>query len=106
MNTPFFDRLILNGTPGEVLRLADGHRLTLTTRAGSPDGVDEVYLWSGLDAPEGDGWELEDARELWLTAGDSGHDSGRLFYEVPVVDVRALIEEHGGEHADQTDPDA
>jgi hypothetical protein len=68
--------------------------------------VAAVYLWPGLDAPEGDGWENEDQWELWLTAGDSDQADGRLFYEVPVVDVRALIEEHGGEHTDQTHPDA
>jgi hypothetical protein len=108
MDTPLFDRIARDGTAGRnaYLRLADGHGLTLSTPPGSPYGVGEVYLWPGLNAPEGDGWAVEDHVELWLTSGDDGPDEGRLFYEVPVADVRALIEEHGGEHSDQTHPDA
>ena len=62
MDTPLFDRIAQDGTESQYLRLADGHGLTLATRPGSPDGVDEVYLWAGLDAPEGDGWEQRGPR--------------------------------------------
>ncbi|WP_225846931.1 hypothetical protein [Streptomyces sp. HPF1205] len=54
--------------------------------------------------PDGDGWQIEDHVELWLTSGDSGQEEGRPFYEVPTADVRALIQEHGGEHTDQACP--
>ncbi|BBA98321.1 hypothetical protein RVR_4460 [Actinacidiphila reveromycinica] len=104
MSTSIFDRIATDGTTGgshDIVRMADGQRITLTTRPGSPFGIDEVFLWPGVDAPCNDGWQNEDSVELWLTAGDTGQDAGRLFYEVPVEDVRALIEEHGGEHADQ-----
>ncbi|MET9321958.1 hypothetical protein ABZX75_17450 [Streptomyces sp. NPDC003038] len=104
MSTSIFDRIATDGTGDghAVIRMADGHRITLTTRPGSPFGIDEAFLWPGVDAPCNDSWANEDSVELWLTAGDTGQDGGRLFYEVPVEDVRALIEEHGGEHADQS----
>ncbi|MGJ3558937.1 hypothetical protein ACR6C2_08130 [Streptomyces sp. INA 01156] len=44
---------------------------------------------------------MEDGWEAVLTAGDAPVD-GRYFYDVPAGDVRRLIEEHGGEHADQS----
>ncbi|MFH8771971.1 hypothetical protein [Streptomyces sp. NPDC017958] len=101
---PLFDAFTTKGTDGvhQILRLADDTRITLTTRPGSPGGIDEVFLWPGLDVPDGDGWNNEDSWELQLTAGDTGQEKGRLFYEVPVNDVRALIARHGGEHPDQT----
>lgn len=104
MRTSILDRIVTDGTGGnhDIIRMADGQRITLTTRPGSPFGIDEVFLWPGVDAPCNDGWANEDSTELWLTAGDTGECTGRLFYEIPVEDVRALIEEHGGEHADQT----
>ncbi|MGW7407365.1 hypothetical protein ACWGI9_27225 [Streptomyces sp. NPDC054833] len=102
--SPVFNGFAANGTGGQhrILRLADDHRITLTTRPGSPHGIDEVFLWPGLDAPTGDGWNNEDHVELWLTAGNTGREKGRLFYEVPAGDVRALIAEHGGEHPEQS----
>ncbi|MFD5404468.1 hypothetical protein [Streptomyces griseorubiginosus] len=59
-----------------------------------------MFLWPGLDAPDGDGSNNEDPVELWLTAGDTGQEKGRLFLEVPTNDVRALIARHGGEHTE------
>jgi hypothetical protein len=108
MSTSIFDRIATDGTGDShrIIRMADGQRITLTTRPGSPFGIDEVFLWPGVDVPCNDGWENEDSVELWLTSGDTGQDAGRLFYEVPVEDVRLLIEEHGGEHADQSDATA
>ncbi|MEU2757307.1 hypothetical protein [Streptomyces albidoflavus] len=41
----------------------------------------------GLDAPGAEAWENQNDWEIWL--------------EVPVQAVRELIEEHGGEHAEQ-----
>ncbi|MGW6460141.1 hypothetical protein ACWF94_30135 [Streptomyces sp. NPDC055078] len=102
MSTSILNRIVIDGTGGDIIRMADGQRITLTTRPGSPLGIDEVFLWPGVDAPCNDSWANEDSIELWLTVGDTGQEAGRLFYEVPVEDVRALIEEHGGEHADQT----
>lgn len=101
MDTPIFDRTVQTGTESCYLRLADGHSITLVTHAGAPHGIDEVYLWPGLD-PEGDAWAYGDSWGLWLI----GETEGQLHYEVPVGDVRALIVEHGGEHSDQIHPNA
>ncbi|MGW4731795.1 hypothetical protein ACWEQC_21975 [Streptomyces shenzhenensis] len=58
-------------------------------------------------------YELAGLRASFVTAGitpEPQHDrapgeggGGRLFLEVPVEAVRALIEEHGGEHTEQDD---
>ncbi|MER6559758.1 hypothetical protein ABT300_18890 [Streptomyces sp. NPDC001027] len=122
MSTAILDRLAAVGTgdrPSRI-RLADGK--TITVHAGpyatclpcpgasGPYGAPrdyagpythlEVYLDEGITPGHGEGWELEDSWEMHLTSGDEPV-KGRLIYEVPVEDVRALIEEHGGEHAEQ-----
>ncbi|MGW3445642.1 hypothetical protein [Streptomyces sp. NPDC001076] len=123
MSTARLDHFAATGT-GETfssIHLADGKRITVQAGPGAyclpcpkggsgPHSVPkdyagpythlEVYLDEGVEPGDGDGWELEDSIELWLTSGDEPV-KGRLFYEVPVEDVRALIEEHGGERAEQ-----
>ncbi|KPC74320.1 hypothetical protein ADL27_50555, partial [Streptomyces sp. NRRL F-6602] len=94
------DTLAASGTNRvfERVRLADGRTLTLKIQAGSAT-AEEVFLFDGLDAPETEAWENQDDWEIWLTGGRL--DDGPLYLEVPVQAVRALIEEHGGEHAEQ-----
>ena len=101
MAPPRLDHLTANGTDGINRRifLADGTGLSVKGTPGVTQ-FEEVYLAEGLDAPDSEAWELEDDIELWLTSGDEP-DRGRLFYDVPVSAVRALIEEHGGEGAEQ-----
>ncbi|MGW1659108.1 hypothetical protein [Streptomyces atratus] len=123
MNTTRLDHAAAHGT-GRIpssIRLADGKTITVQAGPGAecmpfanggngPHSVPsdyagpythlEVYLFEGVDPTDSDGWDAEDSVELWLTSGDEP-DAGRLFYEVPVEDVRALIEEHGGEHPEQ-----
>ncbi|MET9083687.1 hypothetical protein ABZX77_17630 [Streptomyces sp. NPDC004237] len=124
MSTSRLDHFAAHGTgvTFESIRLADGK--TITVQAGSnaqclpsPNGGSgphsvprdytgpythlEVYLGEGIDPGDGNGWDEEDSTELWLTSPSGTPDNGRLFYGVPVEDVRALIEEHGGEHAEQ-----
>ncbi|MEU2380393.1 hypothetical protein [Streptomyces misionensis] len=98
--TPRLDSLAAGGTNGafERIRLADGHTLTLKTQAGSAT-AEEVFLFGGLDAPDTEAWADQDDWEAWLTGGSL--DDGPLYLEVPVQAVRELIEQHGGEHADQ-----
>ncbi|WP_405893774.1 hypothetical protein OG272_15985 [Streptomyces sp. NBC_00104] len=103
MTATHFDGFLTDGT-NDVhynLRLADGQVISIKAAPGASE-VD-VYLPNEIATPAGDAWELEDNWEAWLTAGDDPVD-GRHFYEIPVVDVRKLIEKHGGEHADQSDP--
>lgn len=102
MTTNRLDRLAATGTSGRI-HLADGHRITVTDFDAGAAEFREVFLFPGLDAPDGDAWEREDAWEEWLTGGELGAGGGRLFLEVPVEAVRALIEEHGGEHPEQDD---
>lgn len=122
MSTTRLDHFAAYGT-GETfssIHLADGKRITVQAGPGAsclpcpgnsgPYGKPrdyagpythlEVYLDEGVEPTDSDGWELEGAIELWLTSGDEPV-KGRLFYEVPVEDVRALIEEHGGERPQQ-----
>lgn len=74
-----------------LITLADGHHITVSGQAGADD-FDEVFLHPGLNAD----WDhTEDRWELHLAGGGELLD-GRLFLEVPVEDVRALIAEHGG----------
>lgn len=74
-----------------LLALPDGHRITVSGQPGS-DIFDEVFLHPGLHAD----WDhAEDSAELFLS-GDPNLAKGRLFLDVPVVDVQALIDEHGG----------
>ncbi|MEU0287489.1 hypothetical protein [Streptomyces sp. NPDC006147] len=97
MSTARFDRLIAQGTDGAI-RLADGHTISVITAAGA-DAV-AVYLWPGLSAPDGSGWEDEDPAEVFLTGGNM---DGRYCCDVPVQAVRDLIEQHGGEAAAAAD---
>jgi hypothetical protein len=107
MATTLLDEYVTNGTGDDdfrQIRLGDGHRISITT-PGDPDHIPEVYLFPGLKAPAGDAWDREAFAELGDTAGDQKAAEGSLFTDVPVDAVRALIEEHGGEHADQDDAD-
>jgi hypothetical protein len=98
---PLLDHLTATGTDGscEVIRLADGHFLSLMTGPGA-ETAEEVFLYPGLIAPDTEAWEREDQWEGWLTGGDFG--DGRLYVEVPVAAVRELIVQHGGQHTDQS----
>ncbi|MFE2424992.1 hypothetical protein [Streptomyces hokutonensis] len=119
MSTPRFDQVAATGTAAApvTIRLADGLSVMVSAGPGvaclpcpgsggqpadyaGPYTHLEVYLPEGVEPGDGDGWLEEDSWELLLTEGDEP-DDGRLFYEVPVEDVRALIEEHGGEHPEQ-----
>ncbi|MBO8190073.1 hypothetical protein [Streptomyces spirodelae] len=99
--TPRLDHFTANGTGGRNPRvlLADGNWLRVQGEPGAAE-FQEVYLAEGLDAPDEQWEELEDHIELWLISGEELIE-GRLFYDVPVAAVRALIEEHGGERAEQ-----
>lgn len=102
MTATLFDGFLADGTNGVYynLRLADGQIISIRANPGA-DEV-SVYLPDAIETPDGDGWELEDHVEAWLTSGDDPVD-GRYFYDVPAADVRQLIEEHGGEHANQNE---
>lgn len=95
MNTERLDSLIAEGTHHTFrpVLLHDGHALSVCIERGS-DTVATVCLWLGLDAPDGEAWEKEDHHEAFLTGDDT---SGRDFLDVPVRDLRSLIEQHGGE---------
>ncbi|UQI49793.1 hypothetical protein M1P56_35925 (plasmid) [Streptomyces sp. HU2014] len=98
-STPRLDSLTAGGTdrvPARI-RLADDNLLTVMTRPGA-DLAEEVFLFPGLTAPDTQAWENEDSIELFLT---DNVDSGTLFLDVPVQAIRALIEQHSGEHEDQ-----
>ncbi|MFJ3914341.1 hypothetical protein [Streptomyces vinaceus] len=100
MTTARLNHIAAAGTEGGYrrIRFADGCMITVETQ---PDATEftEVALWPGLTAPATDAWANEDQWELYLT---NQHGEGRsLFLDVPVDAVRELIEEHGGEHADQ-----
>ncbi|QNT94898.1 hypothetical protein HEP81_04625 [Streptomyces griseofuscus] len=103
MTATHFEQFLTDGT-NDVhynLRLADGQVISI--KAASCAATVDVYLPNEIGTPDGESWELEDPWEAWLTAGDEPVD-GRYFYEVAVAKVRTLIEEHGGEHADQSAP--
>ncbi|MYR63882.1 hypothetical protein GTY54_49345 [Streptomyces sp. SID625] len=103
MTATLFDGFLADGTDGTHynLRLADAQIISIKATPGA--ATVDVYLPDEISTPDGDAWELEDHWEAWLTAGDEPVD-GRYFYEVPAAGVRQLIEEHGGEHADQSAP--
>ncbi|MGW2109919.1 hypothetical protein [Streptomyces sp. NPDC001948] len=103
-STPRLDSLTAGGTNDAFggIRLADGHVLTLKTRPGA-ETAEEVFLYSGLTAPDTEAWENEDQWEEWLTGGDFG--SGALYLNVPVSAVCDLISQHGGEHQNQESGD-
>ncbi|MEU1312604.1 hypothetical protein ABZ419_27445 [Streptomyces cinnamoneus] len=97
--TPRLDSLTASGTdrvPARI-RLADDTVLTVMTRPGA-DLAEEVFLFPGLTAPDTEAWENEDSVELFLT---NSVGAGTLFLDVPVQAIRALIEQHSGEHEDQ-----
>ncbi|MFF9070522.1 hypothetical protein ACF09E_34770 [Streptomyces sp. NPDC014891] len=100
MTTARLNRIAAAGTEGGYrrIRFADGCMITVEAQ---PDATEftEVALWPGLTAPSTDAWAKEDQWGLNLT--DQDGEGRSLFLEVPVDAVRALIEEHGGEHADQ-----
>jgi hypothetical protein len=98
--TARLDQLAVNGTANVFarIRLADGTALSLKIRPGA-DTADEVFPLPGLDVPDTEAWENEDCLEGWLTGGDLDDDP--LYLDVPVQAVRDLIEQHGGEHAEQ-----
>ncbi|MER6367376.1 hypothetical protein ABT255_03170 [Streptomyces mirabilis] len=101
--TSHFEQFLTDGT-NDVhynLRLADGQIISI--KAASCAATVDVYLPDEIGTPDGESWQLEDHWEAWLTTGDDPVD-GRYFYEVQRADVRKLIKEHGGEHADQSDP--
>ncbi|MCX4458540.1 hypothetical protein OOK58_42260 [Streptomyces sp. NBC_01728] len=103
MSASHFEQFLTDGT-NDVhynLRLADGQIISI--KAASCAATVDVYLPDEIGTPDDDSWELEDHWEAWLTDGDDPVD-GRYFYEVQVADLRKLIEEHGGERADQSDP--
>ena len=103
MATTLFDSFLAGGTGADYcpIRLADGHVIAVRA-APAADEVD-VYLPDEIPTPNDVTWGLEDAWEAWHIRGDEPMD-GRFFYSVSVAAVRALIEEHGGEHADQITP--
>ncbi|MER6401384.1 hypothetical protein ABT263_35885 [Kitasatospora sp. NPDC001603] len=94
-STTRFDSLVSGATTGgfDHVRLADGHAFSLTVRPGTDTA--EVFLFSGLTAPDSEAWQLEDPWDHWLTGGDAM--DGTLFLDVPLDAVRALIVQHGGE---------
>lgn len=96
--TARLNRIAAAGTDYRRVRFADG--CMITVEAG-PDAVEftEVATWPGLTVPRTAPWQHEGAVDPFLTGQDT--EGGRLFLDVPVTAVRELIEEHGGEHADQ-----
>ncbi|WP_406178058.1 hypothetical protein [Streptomyces canus] len=100
MSTPRLDRIAATcpDIPNRI-HLADDRWITVTGYNPDSDEFEDVLLFPGVDVPDGDAWLREDAWELSLTQGDAR--GGRLFVEVPLEAVRALIEDHGGEHPEQ-----
>ncbi|MEV7535426.1 hypothetical protein [Streptomyces hydrogenans] len=100
--TARLNRIAATGTGRNYRRVRFADGCMITVEAG-PDAVEftEVATWPGLTAPATEAWANEDSAELFLSSQDA--EGRRLFLDVPVTAVRALIEEHGGEHADQDD---
>ncbi|MEV7413502.1 hypothetical protein [Streptomyces althioticus] len=120
MRTDRLNTIAATGQRTGMVRLADGTQIALaagpgfeclpcpgsTGRHGVPADYQgpythlEVWLMDGVEPGDSDGWLEEDSWELRLTSNGEPVQ-GRLFYTVPVEDVRKLIEEHGGEHPGQ-----
>ncbi|MFI8365260.1 hypothetical protein ACIGD1_34550 [Streptomyces sp. NPDC085612] len=96
MSTTRLNRIAAAGTARRFvrIRLADSLQMFVLARVDNPF-LEEVYLSPGITAPDTEDWEDQDTIEL---AGETG---GHLYLDVPTGAVRALIEEHGGEHTDQ-----
>jgi hypothetical protein len=105
-STPRIDSITAGGAVffhGHI-RLADGLELSVQTK-GCATVAEKVALPPGLAAPPTKSWansDEDDGLEDWLTGGDFQ----RLYFDVPVQAIRDLIEQHGGEHADQDSPAA
>lgn len=99
-STTRLDHLAAAGTDHifATVRLADGHSFAIKLRPGA-DVAEEVFLHDGLGVPDAEAWENEDSWEGWLTGGSLGDRP--LYLDVPVQAVRELIEQHGGEAAEQ-----
>lgn len=76
---------------GHLITFADGHCISVFGQPGVTV-FDEVFLHPGLDVD----WDHAEDRWELLQSGDPKLAEGRLFQEVPVADVRALVDEHGG----------
>jgi hypothetical protein len=96
--TPRLDNLAAHGTNRVFahVRLADGHALSVKAEPGA-DAAEQVYLHDDLTAPDTEAW-VDD--EGWR-APQSADARRAMFVNVPVQAVRELVEQHGGEHADQ-----
>jgi hypothetical protein len=99
-STSRLDRLTAHGTGPALDRvhLADGQGIAVRTRPGA-DTIDEVFVSPGVTVPDTEAWEGEDRLDAWLTGGRLSERP--CYLDVPVEAVRALVRQHGGEHADQ-----
>lgn len=84
------DRITTDGGD-HLIALADGHHITVSGPAGA-DMFDEVFLHPGLNTD----WDHAEERWELHLADDPKLLEGRLFIDVPVEDVRTLIDQHGG----------
>jgi hypothetical protein len=98
-HTPQLDRLAADGTGPTYGRvhLADGQGIAVMTRPGAKI-VTVAIVSRGVAAPKG-ARTARPGLDAWLTTGRLVQ---RHCYEgVPIDALRALIAQHGGEHADQ-----
>ncbi|UZI33959.1 hypothetical protein [Streptomyces sp. VB1] len=101
ISTPRLDSLAAGGTNHVFVRVRLADDLTLALKAApGADMADEVGLLPGLFPPATEAWANEDRQEDWLTGGALGQGGG-LYLNVPMQAVRDLVEQHGGEHANQ-----
>lgn len=98
MNTARLDTLLAKGTGYMYpsIRLADGHALNIAVDA-QADSALVVCLWPGLEAPDTEEWQVEQAGQF---------TGAREFWDVPVQSLRNLIEQHGGEAETSVDDEA
>ncbi|WP_327286661.1 hypothetical protein [Streptomyces sp. NBC_01205] len=103
MFTARLNRIAAAGTDhGFVtIRLADDRTLNVKAEPASTI-LEEVYLSPGITVPDTEAWENEDDLELFLNGETCG---GSVYLDVPIEAVRDLIQQHGGEHADQDNVD-